>query len=160
MGYDADGVFLGFFKVESRKILYSNNNIGSVAFVVFIRADNGFFLRSRRIPARGRPAVSVCGFRRRSGSCTAPPPFRQVVSRANAMKAGRILPIIAARRSCRCTVVGRSIPDGLNGRKRAFRQFATGENVSMPCIIAQTPKRESPLWPAGIRASASCLTVP
>lgn len=80
MGYDADGVFLGFFKVESRKILYSNNNIGSVAFVVFIRADNGFFLRSRRIPARGRPAVSVCGFRRRSGSCTA---------RVSAVSAGR-----------------------------------------------------------------------
>ena len=32
MGCIVDGVFLGFFKVESRKILYSNNNIGSVAF--------------------------------------------------------------------------------------------------------------------------------
>ena len=39
----------------------------------------------------------------------------------------------------RITVVGRSIPDGLNGRKRAFRQFATVR--TSPCHVL--PKRPS-----------------
>lgn len=74
MGYDADGVFLGFF--NGGEIFHEY----SIELVVFIDTEKRLFFRSRRIPARGRPVVSVCGFRRRSGSCTA---------RVSAVSAGR-----------------------------------------------------------------------
>lgn len=109
MGCIVDGVFLGFFKVESRKILYSNNNIGSVAFPSSFSSARtmAFFFVAGEFPlavVRLFPFVD-------SGVDRVPirfgcPPFRQVVSRANAMKAGRILPVIAARRSCRFMVCG------------------------------------------------------
>ena len=49
------------------------------------------------------------------------PPFRQVVSRANAMKAGKTLSIIAVHRSYRFMVWGfRAFPgrDGMMGERR------------------------------------------
>lgn len=116
MGYDADGVFLGFF--NGGEIFHEY----SIELVVFIDTEKRLFFRSRRIPARGRPAVSVCGFRRRSDFCTArSPPFRQVVSRANAMKAGKTLSIIAVHRLYRFMVWGfRAFPgrDGMMGERR------------------------------------------
>ena len=86
MGCIVDGVFLGFFKVESRKILYSNNNIGSVAFPSSFSSARtmAFFFVAGEFPlavVRSFPFVD-------SGVDRVPirfgcPPFRQVVSRAN-----------------------------------------------------------------------------
>lgn len=107
MGCIVDGVFLGFFKIGSREILYSNNNIGSVASSFSSARTMAFFFAAGEFPlAVVRPFPFVDSGIARVSVRFGCPPFRQVVSRASAMKAGRILPVIAARRSCRFMVCG------------------------------------------------------